>query len=229
MHGLKAESKYFQSLLIYNLFKSLPNLQSLSFTKSNEYDDNNYYDSLSITQINGVDIECNGYIRDENGQVFDYDDEMVENSKLIDEDLIEYIADILDEATGNNYDYGDHVLHRQDQCEKSKVCNKAFISYYQCLISGSKLDDESLFDNHPEIALLYAYDILKGRLNKNTEKYLKTDFFLCYLYAKHVIKGKLPKEIENHFSLKSFNKLTDQEKKYFALYKEFLNDVAQKV
>jgi len=231
---LKEEAKYFKSNILYNLFKSVPNLESISFTKSNEYDDNNYYDSFQVNDINGVSIEDECYIKDENGNVFSdwQEDEIVEKDKLVDEDLIPTIMEITDEyAQASGYDYGDHTIYKESFSKHEGVPNKAFIEYYNSRLTGKPVADESVFKGKPEIALCYAYDVLKGRLSPKIESCLKEDFYLCYLYAVNVIKGKLPRELENHFSLKSFKSLNNREKKYFKLYKEFLenSNVTQKV
>lgn len=227
MENLRKEARHFQSNLLHNLFKSIPNLQSISFTKSNEYDDNNYFDSLVVDQINDICIEDGGYIKDQDDKIMrdDYEGGTADETKLIDEDLVSYVVDIVEQAVhDDDYDYGDHQLFKEDfeNPKERHSSSEAFIYYYQSFISGERVKDESIFKDNPEIAVCYAYDVLKGRLSQEVEKSLKESFFLCYLYAKYVIKNKLPRELENHFNLKSFNSLNQEEKKYFRLYKEFL-------
>jgi hypothetical protein len=47
--------------LLVALFKDIPELQNFTFSVSQEYDDNNYFDSVRLVEINGHAYDFDGY------------------------------------------------------------------------------------------------------------------------------------------------------------------------
>lgn len=235
MNGLAKEQKLLREKLVYSLFKDFPNLKSLSFSKTNEYDDNNYYDSARVDYINGVELDVEEYAREGDKVYKSLDgDEIADEQDILDDESLEYVINTIKEYIEGSEGYGDYELNREEVLEKQFSKDEVFNAYYQSYLSGKRAECEEVFSKNINIAICYAYDILKGRLDskieKKLEKEFKKDIFLSYLYAVYCIKGRLPSNVDNYFTLKSFKDLNSFEKKYLNLYKEFVNSHAiQKV
>lgn len=227
INGLAKEQNILNEKIISSLFKDIPKLKSVEFSKSDEYDDNNYYDSTTVNCVNDIVLDGEEYSR-ENGKVFvsPDDEEIASEDDVLDDDELELVVNVINKYA-ESVDYGQYTLTREDFDKKDSDDNTVFRTYYQSLLSEKRAECESLFSKDINIAVCYARDILKGRLSeqleKSLEKEFKKDFFLSYIYAVYCVKGKLPKNIDNYFTLKSFKGLSDLEKKYLNLYREFVS------
>lgn len=56
----------------------------------------------------------------------------------------------------------------------------------------------------PYYAVLYALNVLKGRLPEKVEVFLRDDPESCLKYAREVIKGRLPDHLHNSMVLGNF-------------------------
>ena len=232
-------------VLITALFKDIPDLKSVSFSCSSEYDDNNYYDSVQVTEINGW-----AYSHYEAC----YEDEMEEDyqrglknnpiGKRLDKDFCMACLELVDEV-GKSFGHCDHSFKRDEYtfdegsdpqvlCKKTREENE-FNKFILNLACGNLQQDESIFERiDSKWALYYAFD--HGRLSKEVEDKIflkKGNMKSAYLYSVHILKDVLPKNIEDFYILNSFakkkkteTKNTDQE--YLGKYLEFKKTLVTK-
>lgn len=213
--------------LIATLFEDNPNLVSIEFSKSNEYDDSNYYDSCELTAINGyswdVCEETYAYDDSEDGE----DRESLED-KIVDVEVIAACREMVD-LVGKDFGYGEHTLSRNDYAAKRKRTQeeKTIAKYICSFLNKEKIDDEKVFlKAEPKWALYYAHDFGPFK-DKDVEHKVFTKkgrMEYAYFYAVHVLKGKLPENIENFYILDSFNK-TKEDKDWLVKYLEFKKGV----
>jgi hypothetical protein len=227
--------------VVRDLFVEIPTLRSVSFSKTNEYDDSNYSDLFSVISINQVKLYDGNYVDEEYEEVKDLPKEMPDRNYEV-----PFIVNVI-ESLSQDYDYGeDHVISREEVVGRSKykaTKNKAFDAYYIALKTGEKVEDISVFKNNPNWALYYSMDVLKSRLPREMESVFKKDIKYAYYYATKVIKSNLPEMIENHFFqreksilLKTFDENENnfeswydkEEKYYLAKYRDFVNEKNKK-
>jgi len=215
--------------LISSLFRSVPELESIGFSVTNEYDDSNYYDSVRLESINGYSWspyeDC-------------YDDELEDydgisnnpNGKKLDKDIAQACSNLV-EMVGKDFGYGDdNSFRRADYIPASSTTKpyREFNEFILDLAAGNKLKDESIlakiaskFD--PKWALYYAFD--HGRMNKETEDKIflkKGNMRAAYFYSVHVLKDVLPKNIEDFHILNCFGKKKESsDQEYLNKYLEF--------
>jgi hypothetical protein len=224
---LSAERLHLKKISITNLFKNIDNLISVTLSNVQEYDDSNYYSRICVTKINGIDLEDEEDYYYEEGKVYDSSDKIVSKNFLIDKIEIQHIVAEAKEYADTVSDFQNLTLHRKDFVNRKteKFYNKVFCAYYAAYITGQRLKNESILIKNPSIALCYAYDVIKGRLDPSLEDCLKEDFYLCFLYATEVLKHRLPLNLENYFKLKSFKSFNESEKYHYKVYKEFLESL----
>jgi len=211
--------------LISSLFRSVPELESIGFSVTNEYDDSNYYDSVRLESVNGY--SWNPYEDDYDD---DYDSSNSPTGKKLDEEIARACASLIEEV-GKDFGYGDeNSLLRSDYTSPSSTTKpyREFNRFILDLAAGNKLKDESIlakiaskFD--PKWALYYAFD--HGRMNKEIEDKIflkKGNMREAYLYSVHVLKDVLPKNIEDFHILNSFGKKKESsDQEYLNKYLEF--------
>lgn len=202
-------------MLIVTLFESIPELQEFTFIRNQEYDDNNYYDDIRLTSVNGHAYEHDGYSDD------DEYTRRQEPSNLpkISTRKTYWIEDVV-ELVADNYDYDEteRVFRREEfkredysaavgGTGKNKASDKHKIAerrYFVAHLAGATLPDSFFLKNDLKYALYYALD--HGRFKKETEFKLfarKGELHNALEYARHVIKGRLPAEVENCFMLEA--------------------------
>jgi hypothetical protein len=231
--ALKNESDSKNVNLLRDLFVEIPTLKSVGFCKSNEYNDNDYSDYLSVTSINGVNFNDGYYVDELDNVIKDFPQEMPDNNYEV-PFIVSTLESLLEE-----YGYDDYLETRESVLStprKKESKDKAFNAYYIALKTGEKVNDLSVFKNNPNWALYYSMDVLKDRLPRELESVFKKDIRFAYYYAKNVIKGSLPEMIEKHFLQKAKNILLEtfenkdsyvhpEEKYYLRKYVEFTNGV----
>lgn len=176
------------------LFRDIPELESFSFLKTSEYDDNNYFDSTRVTDINGHPYGYEGYEEDEDegcGSKLP----KIENPHLI-EDLVDRISD--------GYDVSEREItfKREEFQEEEAEEDSKERTYLASYLSGGKLPMSFFSPKDPRWAVYYALD--HGRLPEKTEFRVfakRGNMHMALEYAKHVIKGRLPDNIENFYIL----------------------------
>jgi hypothetical protein len=215
--------------LISSLFRSVPELNSIGFSVTNEYDDSNYYDSVRLESVNGYSWspyeDC-------------YDDELEDyygvsnnpDGKKLDKEVVNACASLIEEV-GKDFGYGDeNSLLRSDYTSPSYTTkpNREFNRFILDLAAGNKLKDESILAKiaskfGSKWALYYAFD--HGRLSKETEDKIflkKGNMREPYLYSVHVLKDVLPKNIEDFHILNCFGKKKESsDQEYLNKYLEF--------
>jgi hypothetical protein len=244
VYFLEKEKENIKRKLLYLLFKEIKNLNSLEFSVSSEYNDNNYFNDIRLNSVNNINIEpySYSYFVDKKGTILNKDPDeygsgdrdreglepVLEKNLIVASDELVWIGRVVQEV-GLMYDYGDHVLNREDFQE---------LSYESNFYSDHLGDDvaPSDFENDwnvlkelltrktgefkgvdPRLTLIYS---IFNKLDKNQENCFKENLEYAYYYAKYVLKDKLPKEIDNLFKMKSFEKegLNEREKHFLNLY-----------
>lgn len=69
--------------------------------------------------------------------------------------------------------------------------------------------------SRPYYAVLYAINVLKGRLPEKVEEFLRDDPESCLKYAREVIGGRLPDHLHNSMVLGGRGEFVDQYLKEF--------------
>jgi hypothetical protein len=234
---LEKEKENIKRKLLYLLFKEIKNLNSLEFSVSSEYNDNNYFNDIRLNSVNTINIEpyTYNYFVDEKGTILNNDPDdsegfepVLEKNLIVSSDELELIGRVVQEV-GLMYDYGDHILNREDFQELSYKSH-----FYNDHLGDDVVPDD--FENDwnalkellirktsgfkgvdPRLTLIYS---VFNKLDKNQENCFKENIEYAYYYAKHVLKDKLPKDLENYFRMKAFEKdgLTGREKHFLNLY-----------
>jgi len=184
--------------LLVALFKDVPELQSFKFSMSQEYDDNNYFNSVSLVEING--------------HAYNYDGYEGELPKVEQTDLINNAVGLI----AANYDNsaGEVEIRREDYEQASKEplypAERIYLGSY---LSGSEIPVSFFVENDPKWAVYYAMD--HGRFPEDDEFRIFArngwmDEALCY--AESV--GRLVPELENFYILNASEEDSECLKKY---------------
>ena len=197
--------------LIVELFRSMPELQCFGFTKSQEYDDNNYYDHTRLTSINGH-LYSNGY-EDEEG--FPENHEVSNLPKIADhkvhwiEDLVDWIEDVYERDD-------EELVFKREHYETSKPRRlDREQRYFSAYLTKKKLPDSFFVKSDPKYALYHALD--HGRFKPEVEYKIFAkhgEMENALEYARHIIKGRLPEAVENFY----FLDCSDEDKECFQEY-----------
>lgn len=206
--------------LITAVFRDIPELQEFTFSKTNEYDDNNYSDYTRLTYINGYAVDYEGDYEDEE------EDEDPENkmpriacpqARHTVRDLVDSINDGFDhseEITIKREDYLPGVTRRT----RAKA-DKEELEYVKSYMTGTTLPDKYFkYLDNTKWAIYYAQD--HGRFSEDLEFEIfakEGRMYYAYLYAKEIIKGPLPEKIENFYVLNN----GDEDKNDLQRYLEF--------
>jgi hypothetical protein len=185
--------------LIRAVFEDIPELQEISFSVTNEYDDNNYSDYVNLTGVNGWRV--------------DYDNEYEEDCegsdlpKIEDMNKVGTIRDLI-ETVGKEFGYHeDHKIDRSYAMRhktRRKKEQKDEMKYILSHFMGKKLPENFFVRVNPKWALYHAHE--HGRFKPETEfKIFAREgcMFDALRYAREVIKGPLDEKIENFFILNS--------------------------
>lgn len=205
------------------LFDDNPELESFSFSKTQEYDDNNYYTSTHISSINGHDVE-------HDGEYIDEEPEEENSSPRVPQEVAYRIAESIDDIGGYFDDDDDIDVLREDYDDVSMPCGKVKFDlkddeskYADSFFNGTILPDSFFIKADPRFAVWYADD--HGRFSPEVEVKIfaqKGRMSDAFHYALHVLKAPLPTDIENFFTLHS--SLTDKKtnKEDLAFFKRYL-------
>lgn len=194
--------------LVALLFEEMPELQYFTFVKNQEYDDNNYFDNIQVTGINGHSYGWEGYEEDEEEGEEESSLPKVEGRMV--EDLLGHISD--------NYDFGENEIEikREDYVgRKKKTKLETMQKYFIAHLAGKKLPEKFFYDE-PELALYHSLD--HGRFSKEAEFRIfaaKGRMHYALEYSK-VIGGRLSEEVENFYVLDA----DDEDKEYLREYIE---------
>lgn len=180
--------------LVASLFTELPELKSFKFIKTQEYDDNNYFDDIRLVEVNGHRYGYDGYEEDEDG---------AEKSDLPRIENVYQVKNTVEQIS-LDYDFSDQEVEvqREDYEEVGKPSKEELAErrYWGCYLSGGKLPKSFFIKNHPKWAVYYAMD--HGRFDRDTEFKVfarKGRMFEALNYAEAV--GRLSQEVENFFIL----------------------------
>lgn len=208
--------------LITAVFKDIPELQEFTWSKTSEYDDNNYSDYSRLNTINGYAVDYDG----------DYeefgDDESIEpqsnmpriedrNARHTIRDLVDSIADGFDHRE-------DIVISREEYLPKvtrtvRAKADREELDYVRSYMSGKTLPDSFFLKlENPKWAIYYADD--HGRFSEDMEFKIFAQegrMHYAYLYARHIIKGPLPEKIENFYLLNN----SEEDKEDLKVYLDF--------
>ena len=215
--------------IIWSLFKSVPELKSIRFSVTNEYDDSNYYDSVRLESINGHswDLGSECYYEDEptDDEPFDATEEKSKEPKL-GLDVVECCISLIEEV-GKDFGYGEeNLIAREDYApgeESKKIGRGKFDEFVLNLATGNKIENESVLKKfEAKWAVYYAFD--HGRLSSEIENKIfakKGNMREAYLYSVNVLKDVLPKKIEDFHILNGFSNKNSSDEKYLKNYLEF--------
>ena len=89
------------------LFNDHPELKVFSFSKTQEYDDNNYYDSVQLQSVNGYEVDVEGNYYDEEEEVEG------EHAKLP-EEICRYLADYIGDISESFDDCEEIIVNSDD-------------------------------------------------------------------------------------------------------------------
>lgn len=204
--------------LIRAVFEDAPDLQEISFSVTNEYDDNNYSDYVRLTAVNGWTLSYDD----------EYEDDDVQTSDMpkLDEDKVGAIRDLI-EIVGKDFGYNeDHKIDRayalRHKKRKRSSEDKAEMKYVLSYFMGKKLPENFFLRTSPKWAIYHALD--HGRFKPDTEfKIFARDGYMidALRYAQEIVKGPLDERIENFFILNSQPDSQDYEnlKKYLKFKK----------
>lgn len=190
------------------LFAEVPELEEFTWVKSQEYDDNNYFDNIQVKSINGHPYGYDGYDDDE------ADDEKsslpkVEQVHLI-EDLIVAISDHYDfsddEIEFRRGDYLDVTPGEKSDYERDKK------QYFLSMLSGSRLPDEFFAGKDPQLAIYHAID--HGRIGNEAEVFAVRGNMSQVLDYARVVGGRVSDEVEKFFILDSHEDDKESLKQY---------------
>lgn len=199
---------------VAKLFENLPELKHFKFCKFQEYDDNNYFDNIRTTEINGHSLGYYGY--DEEGEEGHSD-----LPKIQEIHLVETVVDMIAE----NYDRTDETeIVREDYEGFQKSADSPDMTYLASYLSGSTLAKSFFIKNDPKWAVYYALD--HGRFDERAEFKIfarKEEMHMAFEYAKHVIKGRLPSSVENFFILDC----DEYDRVFLEQYLEFVKNVGE--
>ena len=183
--------------LIRAVFEDIPELEEISFSVTQEYDDNNNFDYVRPTAINGWNIDSE-YV---------YEEDCVSDLPKIEVDArVGTIVDLI-EVVGKDFGTGeDHKIDRayamrgllSDISTETKTEMKYILNY----LMGKKLPDNFFVSVDSKWALYHAHD--HGRFKPETEFKIFARpgrMFVAMRYAREVLKGPLDEKIENFFIL----------------------------
>lgn len=178
--------------LLAALFTELPELKSFRFLKTQEYDDNNYFDSIRLVEVNGHAYGWDGYEEDEDEKS---DLPRIEEVDLVD-DAVRHVS--------RDYDFSDREIEvRREDYDESKSPNQADLAerrYWGVYLSGGRLPDSFFVKNDPKWAVYYAMD--HGRFSENAEfKVFARKGRMRYALEYARVVGRLAREVENFFVL----------------------------
>lgn len=208
--------------LIRAAFEDIPELDSISFSVTNEYDDNNYSDYCRLTEINGwrMDYDDNYDESDENESPL---------PKIEDKNKIGNLIDLV-QTVGKDFGYNeDHKIDRAFALRRPRVKRgsdeKAELKYVLNHVMGKKLKENFFVKAPPKWALYHAVD--HGRFTPEAEfKIFAKEGRMneALKYAQEVLKGPLDERIENFFILNSQPDSSDYEfLKEYIEFKKNLN------
>jgi hypothetical protein len=181
--------------LLVALFKDLPELKHFKFVKTQEYDDNNYFDDIRLVEVNGHRYGYEGYEDDD-------DNEKSDLPRIESVGMVDSAVDIISEDYDFSSDEIKVVREDYESLSASKLdrYDTAERRYWGSYLSGKTLPNSFFVRNNPKWAVYYAMD--HGRFDKNAEFkiFAKQGRMLEALqYAEAV--GRLSQEVENFFIL----------------------------
>lgn len=201
--------------MVAKLFENLPELKCFKFCKSQEYDDNNYFDNIRTTEINGHSLGYDGYDEDDEEGYSDL-------PKIQEIHLVENVVDFLAEK----YDCTINEIEvvREDYEGFQKSADSPDMTYLASYLSGSTLAKSFFIKNDPKWAVYYALD--HGRFDENSEFEIfarKDQMYMALEYARHVVRGRLPHPVENFFILDC----DEYDRVFLEQYLEFVKNVGE--
>ncbi len=205
--------------LIAAVFSDIPELQEFTWSKTNEYDDNNYSDYSRLTHINGYCVDYDGDYEDDFTEPEESDMPRIEdaNARHTIRDLVDSICDGFDHREEITISR-EHYLPKVIQTVRAKA-DQEELDYVRSYISKTTLPDKYFLKmSNPKWAIYYADD--HGRFNEDLEFKIFAQegrMHYAYLYARHIIKGPLPEKIENFYVLNN----SEEDKEDLKVYLEF--------
>lgn len=205
--------------LIAAVFRDIPELQEFTWSKTSEYDDNNYSDYSQLTHINGYCVDYDGDYEDEFTEPEESDMPRIEdaNARHTIRDLVDSICPCFDHREDIVISR-EHYLPKVTRTVRAKA-DREELDYVKSYVGGSTLPDK--YFNHldnPKWAIYYAQD--HGRFKEDLEFEIFAQegrMHYAYLYAKEIIKGPLPEKIENFYVLSN----SEDDKEDLKRYLEF--------
>ena len=185
--------------LIRAVFEDIPELEEISFSVTQEYDDNNNFDYVRLTAINGWNVN----------EEYVYEEDCVSDLPKIEVDTrVGTIVDLI-EVVGKDFGTGeDHKIDRayamRGLLSKVSAETKTEMKYILNYLMGKKLPDNFFVSVDSKWALYHAHD--HGRFKPETEFKIFARpgrMFVAMRYAREVLKGPLDEKIENFFILNS--------------------------
>lgn len=207
--------------LIAAVFHDIPELQEFTFSKTTEYDDNNYSDYTRLTYINGYAVDYDGDYEEEDEE---YDNQPNGMPKIACPRARHTVRDLVDSIC-DGFDHSEEITVKREEYlpspsrrTRAKV-DKEELEYVKSYMTSTTLPDKYFTKlTNPKWAIYYAQD--HGRFKDDLEFNIfakEGRMYYAYLYAKEIIKGPLPEKIENFYVLNN----SDEDKDDLQRYLEF--------
>lgn len=197
--------------LVRALFEEIPDLKTFSWTKTREYDDNNYFVSTRVVSINGHDYGYDGYEEDDEEDcglpkvtathmVEDLVDQISDSYDLSDDEIVMDRDDyFLESEKGeSNFHPLTHIWMERRALKERK--QKDEVDYFLAFLSGCRLPDDFFVGKDPKLAVYHAMD--HGRLSEEVEVgvfAVRGNMSYALDYARTV--GRLSPKVEAFFIL----------------------------
>jgi hypothetical protein len=227
LNFLDNEKSLIRKNLIYLLFKEISNLNSFCLDSQSDYNDNNYYNSVTLSSVNDIPVEpyVGEYYKDDSGNVLDScteeEGKPVDKSKVLSDEELNLVLRVVN-SIGESYDYGNHELKRESYSTKVNSYDSDY-KVIKSLLENHRQKTNQL--EHDPAIVLYCSS-LGDKLSKKQEECFKNNMQYAYYYAKYVLKDRLPKELESYLRLNLFKKdfVSDNNKFYLELYDNFISN-----
>jgi len=182
--------------LITAVFNDISELQEFTFSKTNEYDDNNYSDYSRLTKVNGHPVNCDGEYEEDLVEQDDTSERHEVSERAVDEamNLAEFVKE--------KYGHGEHEFKRADYKGRSDglVRGTANMECAVAVLNKKAVPLSTLLEAYSEWILHYAD--AHGRYGDDEEfaLFAREDMMgMALAYAKRF--GPLADKTLNYFIL----------------------------
>lgn len=184
--------------LIRALFEEIPELQRFTWVKTQEYDDNNYFDDIRVKSINGHPVGWDGYEDEDEGDLWR------EGSTLPRIPQIHMVNDLVN-AIADDYEFRDNEIEmsREDYVGTEDLPvgkdEGDKMEYFLAQLGGVRLPDGFFVGKDPGLAVYHAID--HGRIGNEADVFAVRGCMSSVLDYARVVGGRIAPEVENFYVL----------------------------